>query len=464
MIIKIRLAIFYAILFVEISLKKFKIEKMRKILSVVILYFTITITHAQLGGLLRKAKDKVTAPSQAQAAIPSAEPTQTNKPAIMGNTKVAAIEKNETTFYLYDQQYGYRSGGSHYTVASFVADKRMFDPYQHIRKSEEKGTFHFAKDYPELANITKPVNNDLTITFSNKTFTGGGEVITNSFTTTNGIYAKITATKGTLKDALKLADNDDGIMVHFVLYDDVDETINKFATIEKFQLTEAQAKGKSITFDIIPNLANFSDGKQSDFWAGTFARKHDQYTFKQNGMYKVGVVVSNEMVDDWGKPVYGKDIDYTNFFDYNFSAKDAAAVFDEAGKVNDLRNAVKKNAITSLPKQWTEKSSSLIMGFTQAQLINMYQNSFTNKMDAHTVVKFHASSSNGGWTTVNNDFGIPIYRYSNQWYTIFIKYANGKTCFYQGFGLRQQYNGGGTYAKAFIDKNEYHMVDCGQMK
>ena len=121
-------------------------------------------------------------------------------------------------------------------------------------------------------------------------------------------------------------------------------------------------------------------------------------------------------------------------------------------------------AVQELPKEWANKSAALVMGFTQAQLVSMYLNSFTNKMDAHTVLKFHASSSNGGYTVVNNDYGIPIYRYSNQWYTIFIKYANGKTCFYQGFGLRQQYNGGGTYGKPMIDKNEYHMVDCEKMK
>lgn len=433
---------------------------MKKIFSIALISFATANTNAQLSGLLKKAKDKVTVPGQIQTSTP----TQANTPAIVENTKEATNAKSETTFYLYDQQYGYRSGGSNYTVASFIADKRMFDPYQHIRKSEEKGTFHFAKDYPELASITKPVNNDLTITFSKKTFTGGGEEITNSFATANGIYAKITATKGTLKDALKLADDDDGIMVHFVLYDDVDETINKFATFEKFKLTDAQAKGKSITFDIIPNLANFSDGKQSDFWVGTFARKHDQYTFKQNGKYKVGVLVSNEIVDDWGKPVYGKDVQYTSFFDYNFSAKDAAAVFEEADKVNDLKNAAKKNAITPLPKQWTEKTSAPAMGLTQAQLVSMYENSFNPKMDPHTLVKFHASPSNGGWTTVNNDYGIPIYRYSNQWYTVFIKYNNGKACFFQGFGLRQQYMGGGTYGKAFIDRNEYHMADCATMK
>jgi len=50
------------------------------------------------------------------------------------------------------------------------------------------------------------------------------------------------------------------------------------------------------------------------------------------------------------------------------------------------------------------------MGLTQAQLISMFQNGFTDKMDAHTVVKIHASAFNCGWTIVNNDFGIPAYR------------------------------------------------------
>jgi hypothetical protein len=435
---------------------------MKKIFSIALLSFATANTNAQLSGLLKTATNKVTLSSQTRAQ--TSTPTQTNKPTIMDNTNVAVTEKNETTFYLYDQQYGYRSGGSNYTVASFVADKRRFDPYQHIRKSEEKGAFHFAKDYAELVPVTGPVNNNLSITFSNKTFTGGGEVVTNSFTSANGIYAKLTATKGTLKEALKIADNDDGIILQFVLYDDVDETINAFATLEKFQLTPAQANGKSVTFDIIPSVPNFSQGKQSDFWVGTFAYNHKEYIFKRNGNYKVGLFVKNEKADDWGKPIYGDDIVFANFFDYNFSAKDAAGIVKEASEVSEIKQNTVKNVITSLPKQWTEKSSALVMGFTQPQLVTMYQNSFSDKMDAHTVVKFHASASNGGWTVVNNNLGIPVYRYSNQWYTIFIKYANGKTCFYQDFGLREQYNGGGTYGKSFIDKNEYYMADCMQMK
>jgi len=307
---------------------------------------------------------------------------------------------------------------------------------------------------------------DLKIIFSSVPFNGGDGQLANSFTSANRIYAKLVTAKGTLKEVLKISDNDDGIKIFLVLYNEAGEKIKKFVSIaETFALSVEQANSKSVTLDILPDPAIFSSGKQSDFWVGAaFAYGHNQYNFSQNGNYKIGLFVTNEKMDDWGKPVYGDDIVFADYFTYNFSAKDAVNIVKESQAISDAKNMAVKNAITTLPKQWTEKSSTLVMGFTQAQLIAMYQNSFTNKMDAHTVIKFHASSANGGYTVVNNDYGIPIYRYSNQWYTIFIKYANGKTCFYQGFGLRQQYNGAGTYGKPMIDKNDYYMADCEKMK
>jgi hypothetical protein len=75
---------------------------------------------------------------------------------------------------LYDPQYGDCSGGANYIVACFVAYKRMIDPHQHIRKSDEKGSFLFAKDYEGLRSNTKPLNNGFMIKFSNKIFTCSG--------------------------------------------------------------------------------------------------------------------------------------------------------------------------------------------------------------------------------------------------------------------------------------------------
>ncbi len=347
-----------------------------------------------------------------------------------------------------------------------------------INKTTEKNTTQYAKNMGNKATTAVPdghcvnengtgqYSDDLTIIFSSAPFNGGEGLPSNSFTSSGRIYAKLSAAKGTLKEVLKITDNDDGIKIYLVLYDEAGEKIKKFVSIaETFALTGTQANSRSITLDILPDPAVFNIGKQSDFYVGAaFAYGHNQYNFAQNGNYKVGLFVSNEKVDDWGKPVYGDEIIFAGYFTYNFSAKDAVHIVKESQTISEAKNNAVKNALTPLPKQWTEKTAAATMGFTQAQLISMYQNSFTDKMDAHTVVKFHASASNGGWTIVNNDFGIPLYRYSNQWYTIFIKYANGKTCYFQGFGLRQQYNGGGTYGQASIDKNEYHMTDCGSFK
>jgi hypothetical protein len=424
---------------------------MKKItLSIAIILFATITTQAQLGGLLKKAKDKVTEKKE----------VTTTK---VENENGTPTSNSTTTFELYDQKYGYSSGGTSYTIAQLSSQKQTFSPYSHIRRANEKGTFHFAKDYPELATLMEPINNAISITFhtpynveANKTST--------SFTSKSYIYARITTTKGTLKEALKIADKDDGIKFGFIVYNDDKENIKTQEYLLDFDITPAQANSKSITVDIIPDPTIYKSSQQGAFWPGaTFVGMHDQSTFTNNGAYKIGFFVKNEKVDNWGKAIYGDDIIFTGFFDYNFDAKDVAAIKKDADLLNDLRVSAIKNVITELPKQWTEKTSTTAMGFTQAQLITMYETSFNTKLDPHTIVKFHASSSNGGWTIQNNDYGIPIYRYSNQWYTIFIKYSAG-ACYYQSFGLRQQYNGGGTYGKAFIDKNEYHMTDCGGMK
>jgi hypothetical protein len=104
------------------------------------------------------------------------------------------------------------------------------------------------------------------------------------------------------------------------------------------------------------------------------------------------------------------------------------------------------------------------MGIAQPKLIEMFRNHFDGKLSDFNLVKLHATSSNGGWTVEANEFGIPRYRYSSQWYTIFMKSKDGKTCFYQGFGLRQNYEGGGKYSATFIDADKYHYVNCGDMK
>ena len=324
------------------------------------------------------------------------------------------------------------------------------------------------------------VNNPLgKMTFSNQPFANGANSFKTVFNSNEFIYGRLQLNSGTIKEAFKIGEKSENIPFYsieyvVVVYKKEERKFNNEQIWNNCLVRDIDLSKNYFDFDVLPNpqnattvissVADFSAGKST---APLYSAINPQ-VFYEDGVYKIDLLLRYPAKDAWGKeldkqkwPIFEAD------FDFIFSSNDVATL----KKNNELASTNAKNnmqgiatAAELLPKQWTEKSSALVMGFTQPQLVSMYENSFTSKMDAHAVIKFHASSSNGGYTVVNNDYGIPIYRYSNQWYTIFIKYANGKTCFYQGFGLRQQYNGGGTYGKPLIDKNNYFMVDCEKMK
>ncbi len=324
--------------------------------------------------------------------------------------------------------------------------------------------------------VTNPLGK---ITFSNQLFTTGTSSSKASFHSNEFIYGRLQLNSGTVKEAFKIGNKAGGIPFYsleyiVVVYKNGEKKFNNKQIWNSCLVRDADLSKNYFDFDVLPNPQNATTiiSAVADFSAGkSTAPLYSSITpqvFSEDGVYKVDIILRNSANDAWGKPL--EEDKWPTFeadFDFTFSSDDIATL--KKNKELASTNAENKmqgitTAAEPLPKQWSEKSSSLVMGLTQPQLVSMYENSFTSKMDAHTVVKFHSSSTNGGWTVVSNDFGIPTYRYSNQWYTIFIKYANGKTCFHQGFGLRQQYIGAGKYGTSTIDKNEYHFIDCEKMK
>jgi hypothetical protein len=394
---------------------------MKKI-TIFCLIFSITLnTQAQLGGLLKKAKEKVTQKKEVKETKQEdakEEVTTTSK--VVNNKTMSSDPNTPDTYYL--------------------------------------------------------VNNPLgKISFSNQPFLTSTVSGKTSFASKEFIYGRLQLNSGTIKEALKIEEkNNKNPYYNFeyvvTVYRKKENKYNNEQLWNNCLLKDADLDKNYLDFDVLPNpdkattiisaLSDFSAGKST---APLYAAIQPTI-FDEDGIYKVNIIIRNPAKDNWGNlltkdkwPTFEAD------FDFDFSSNDFAMLKKNKDLASSKAEYAIKNAITPLPKQWSEKSSVTTMDFTQAQLITMYENSFDTKLDPHTVIKFHASNSSGGWTTQNNDYGIPIYRYSNQWYTIFIKYTTG-VCFYQGFGLRQQYNGGGTYGKAFIDKNEYYMTDCGLMK
>jgi hypothetical protein len=447
---------------------------MKKLQQAIFLFLAITIstsTQAQLGSLVKKAKDKVTEKKVTTTTSDvGSKPTETV-------TEPNKNKQYEAGVFLFPERYNGNSFG--YNSNNFINLYKIKEKYgvleslSHVRKEGEKGTFHFAKDYPELKDL---INDEhivnAAIQFSGTPFKNGKGDGKASFSS-NGehIYAQLEAKAGTIKDVFNIK-TDENIRFSFTYYiysDDADKLTGNFQTsMGNFIVTPQMAKEKYLVLDIMPAkenavvYANKEMGLNST--ASSFAYLHTQENFSKSGNYKVRLVLLTPYTDEWGKPISGTSMDCNSFFDYTFSSKDAKARVDEGSALYTYMKENINNAPVALPEEWSEKTSPLTMGVTQAKLVEMYRNSYNDKLADFILVKLHASNSNGGWTIQKNESGIPSYRYSGQWYTVFMKSKNGKACFYQGFGLRQDYQGGGQYGASFIDKETYKYVKCEDMK
>jgi hypothetical protein len=403
---------------------------MKKIvLSMAILFFAIFTSQAQLGGLLKKAKDKVTEKKDVKE-----NPKEDSKSEITTTSEVET--KNESN--------------------------------NKIKKND-----------PNTPDTYFLINNPLgKISFSNQPFSVSAANSKTKFASNENIYARLQLTSGTIKEALKISDKDAKHPFYnfeyvVVVYRNKKDRYNNEQIWNNCLLNDADLDKNYLDFDVLPSpdkattiisaLADFNAGKA----AAPLYAAISPTVFSEDGVYKIDIIIRNPAIDNWGN-VLPKD-KWPTFeadFDFDFNSSDVAMLKKNKDLASSQAVDAAANAPRPLPKQWKEKSSPLAMGYTQAQLMALYESSFSSKFEPYNIIKFHASPSNGGWTVQNNEYGIPRYRYSNQWYTVFIQFKNGKkACFFQGFGLRQEYQGGGTYGKVFCDVNDsFHYADCAEMK
>jgi hypothetical protein len=451
---------------------------MKKLQQIFILLLAFTIsstTQAQLGGLLKKAKDKVTekktTTTTSSTTTATGEGTKTTEAAIETKNNDKRWEKDEFTFpdAVYKNEYQQRT----YNITQIKEKYGALESLSHVRKEGEKGTFHFAKDYPELKDL---INDEhivnATIQFSGTPFKNGkGDGKTSFSSNGEHVYAQLVAKAGTIKDVFNIK-TDENIRFSFMYYiysDDADKLIGNFQTSAgNFIVTPQMAKEKYLVLDIIPTKENavIYINKEMGFnsTASSFAYLHTQENFSKSGNYKVRLVLLTPYTDEWGKPISGTSMDCNGFFDYSFSIKDAKARVEEGKELNIYMSNNVNEAPVALPKEWKATTSAITMGIAQAKLVEMIKNRHASRLVSYKLVKFYASNSNGGWTVEKNEFGIPKYRYSSQWYTTFWKKNDGTDCFYQGFGLRQNYEGGGKYSAAFVDEEPYKNLKCEEMK
>ena len=441
---------------------------MKKYIIAILLLVAVNVnTQAQLGGLLKKAKDKIT---EKKAEVKKPETVVENRSentstAIPKATEINSDVKFEFVAGFYGPSDGYNDVKK--SMQILKDENKKYHVLDLVRKVGEKGIFHFVKDYPELAPFTKPFNNDIKISFSSEPFKEGKGVV-NNFTSKSHIYARVESTKGTLKDAFKFTGKNDILTISFVAFNDETEKVD-FANPEaKIYLTEKEINEKYIDFDILPEAskATFHAIDEEKYYSSTIYNLFTQRNFPKSGNYKMGVEVESEVKDEWGNASKEK-INYGGYFDINFSPSDVATINIERQTIWDNRKIGIANAPRPLPSEWATKTSPLTMGVTQDKLTQMLCGADLKSLK---LIKFFASSSSGGWTAVyDQDAVVPRYRHSNQYYTVFYKIVdatnrnNGK-CWFQTFGLRQQYMGGGTYGVSTMDANNWYYTECDKMK
>jgi hypothetical protein len=445
---------------------------MRKLQQTLILLLAFTIssnTQAQLGGLIKKAKDKVT----------EKKATTTTTDGATKTTEAATDQKNndkrwEAGTFLFPEMYHGSSFG--YNSTNFINLYKIKEKYgvleslSHVRKEGEKGTFHFAKDYPELKGL---INDEhivnATIQFSGTPFKNGkGDGKTSFSSSGDHIYAQLEAKSGTIKDVfnIKKDENISFSFMYWIYNDEADKLTGNFATSTgNFIVTPQMAKEKYLLLDVLPTKENaiIYGNKETGFnrTATDFAFLHKQENFSKSGNYKIRLVLLTPYTDEWGKPISGTSMDCNGFFDYSFSAKDAKARVEEGSEVHTYLSNYVREAPVPLPETWKAKSGAPMAGYSVAKYNQEYLKYYPNVKIVKTFMKDDAT-----WSVMkDNDNFLPIYKYSNQWVTYFVKNAKGQ-CYYHKCNLRQDYQGGGTYgasALAVFD-SEIKYVDCNEMK
>lgn len=319
------------------------------------------------------------------------------------------------------------------------------------------------------------------IYYSSQPFPEGGGTTgaKNSFSSNEFIYARLVLKGGTVKEVLKPSEPDKKIKeynIDFLLYTIKDNnSISDLGRNFRAIINKSDLDKTYFDFDIFPSPDN---AKSAFYWGGNpndgISYGFDMYLFLTNsqtneGTYKILNKIKIQAVDFRGNPLpENQTQSILDSFNITFSGSDYAKIKANQEKLNisfETNYKIQKAANEPVPAEWTAKSSPIISGYTTASITNLYINSFSTSASVLKVIKLYAApaKAQGIWINQNNEFGIPSYRYSSQWFTAFVRDSSNGLCYYQGFGLRQNYSGGGTFGNVFVDHGNSAVLACDKL-
>ena len=308
-----------------------------------------------------------------------------------------------------------------------------------------------------------------TVYFSDQPFAGGGTAGSKaSFSSNEFIYARLVLKSGTVRTVLNPAPPKkvekgspvagiDGYSVPLSVYYLANGASTKLSHLPNYVVVSESDLDKTyLDFDLLPA----PDKAATVIYDGENKPAQMIYDFLQKadeGTYKMGVQISARGADFRGDPTPASSWSkVSGEFSFTFRGSDYKAISANGERlVSEFadRSARAIRANEPLPQEWAMRSNPVAPGFTEPVLKSMYVNSFSSGGGSNlNVVKFYAApASPGAWLITKNDLGIPKYRKFSQTYIVFVRNIQSATCFYEPFGLYQEYAGGGTYGQTLID-------------
>jgi hypothetical protein len=395
---------------------------MKKIIISILFLNILVQSHAQLGGLLKKAEEKL---KEKKVKKEESKTETTTKEEV--NTIVKSTSKN--------------------------TDPNLDDSYSLIQN-----------DFGKIILSNSPFGTTATTGQAN-------------FNSSEFIYGRIQLNSGTIKEALKIAVKDSKNPFYYFDYE-VYIYKNKKEVFHNLMwntilLRDDELNNSYLNFDILPDPKKLVSIRSatSDFCCGKAsvplfdAIKPE--VFESDGVYKVDIMLRNSNIkDSWGKQITDKS-KWPTFemdFDFTFSSSDIATLKKNSKAATEIAIEKFKTAgamAAELPDSWAAKSGAPMAGYSAAKYNQLYVKYYPTVKIIKTYM-----TNDGGWSVIkDNDNFLPRYKYSSQWVTYYVKNAKGE-CYYHTCNLRQNYEGGGRYSAAFLAvfDEEIKYLDCGKMK
>ena len=318
-----------------------------------------------------------------------------------------------------------------------------------------------------------------TFYFSNQPFGAGTEGSKTSFNSGEFIYGRLVLKGGTVREVLQPSAviGKDKNQIRFEIWSkDSDGNMHELDFRERLAvLTESEFDKTYWDFDVFPEPFK---AKTFMFTGTDYERRYSLmdvvYWFLKDsktkeGSYPLIVEIESAGVDFRGNPLPSdQQKKFTGEVSFTFRGSDYAKItanLDTLRKNTEAASTKSQAASQEVPSEWSAPPNR-IPPAKETELRAWYLSFLEDRNDLK-IIKFYSSRPGPTtWSVSTNDLGLITYRYSNEYYMVFLKNQAKNECSFDTFTLRQNYSGGGTYGQTLVihSSQTRKYIDCAKLQ